>query len=260
MKRLLGAAVAASLFVLPAQAATVTLGFDANGPRDWNIDNASTLILSPTVPAGNQVDNIPCIICGKNQTHQPDGFGYNLFGNTGNETNVSFFSTSVVPNGGQSSGLAIDQIGAGYSIGDGTAFKLALLGRTDFTVGIDVNDTNTPQTLESFWFLNLTQHTVLAVFSPGPGGTLLANANNGTGYPDWTLSGFDINRGDIALGDQIIFFARISGANDGPDSFFINPNAQVAVPGPIAGAGLPGLLAACGGLIALHRRRRRCTA
>jgi hypothetical protein len=29
------------------------------------------------------------------------------------------------------------------------------------------------------------------------------------------------------------------------------------VPGPIAGAGLPGLVAACGGLIALARRRRR---
>lgn len=41
------------------------------------------------------------------------------------------------------------------------------------------------------------------------------------------------------------------------------PNASVddvisvSVPGPVVGAGLPGLLAACGGLIALARRRRR---
>jgi len=39
----------------------------------------------------------------------------------------------------------------------------------------------------------------------------------------------------------------------GPD-FFI---PGVPVPGPIVGAGLPGLLAACGGLLALARRRRR---
>jgi hypothetical protein len=34
-------------------------------------------------------------------------------------------------------------------------------------------------------------------------------------------------------------------------------NGNVAVPGPLAGAGLPGLIAACGGLIALARRRRQ---
>ena len=37
---------------------------------------------------------------------------------------------------------------------------------------------------------------------------------------DWTLSGFDISVGtDIHLGDQLIFFARLSNANDGPDRF-----------------------------------------
>ena len=36
-----------------------------------------------------------------------------------------------------------------------------------------------------------------------------------------------------------------------------NDTINIAVPGPVIGAGLPGLIAACGGLIALARRRRQ---
>jgi len=203
-------------------ASAVLLGADL---QDWNTSGAAVLTLSDAVPAGNQVQNLPCIICGANQPQQPTGFGYNKFGNTGNANTVSFFSTAIVPPG-PGSGLAIDQfIGAtGYSIGANSPFLNALAGNLSFSIGLDVNDTNTAQTLESFWFLNLSTHTVLGVFSPEPGGTLVPDINNGTGFPDYTISGLSL--AGISSGDQIMFFARITGANDGPDSFFLVP--QVA--------------------------------
>jgi hypothetical protein len=45
----------------------------------------------------------------------------------------------------------------------------------------------------------------------------------------------------------------------GIDNVVVTTNG-VPVPGPIAGAGPPGLIAVCGGLIALARRRRKFVA
>jgi len=148
-------------------------------------------------------------------------------------------------------------VGIGY---DGSFLRAFLLANGDpnlqFSIGIDVNDTGTPQTLEAFALLNLTQHTVLAQYSLlQPGGTLIPSQNNGTGFPDYTLSGFDINLGtDIQLGDQLIFYARISGANDGPDSFFLVPQQ---VPVGVAGAGIPGLIVGCMALLGFGRWRKK---
>ena len=236
----------AAVFATPASAQVVL------GGQTWT-STGTTLSLDATVPSGNQPLNVQCVICGDNQPQQQADFGYTNFHNSGNLSDVIFFSTNVA--GGGDPG--IDTVGIGY---DGSFLRAYLLatGQTSlqFSIGIDVNDTGTAQTLESFALLNLTQHTVLAQYSLfQAGGALIPSQNNGTGFPDYTLSGFNIDIGtDIQAGDQLIFFARISGANDGAESFFLIPQA---VPGPMAGAGIPGIIAACGGLVAFARRRRK---
>jgi hypothetical protein len=249
MKKLLMAAVALLCVGVGSASGDVVLG-----GQNWSFSGADNLTLTPVVPGGNQPQNVQCVICGDNQPQQSATFGYTNFKNNGSDSDLLFFSTNV--SGGGNPGP--DTVGIGY---DGSFLRNYLLangnGTLNFSIGIDVNDTNVPQTLESFYLLNLTQHKVLSVFSLLPGGTPLVNANNGTGFPDWTLSGFNIDIGtDIAAGDQLIFFARISNASDGPDSFFLIPS-PAAVPGPIAGAGIPGLLAGLSGLVWLNRRRKQ---
>jgi hypothetical protein len=245
-KKLLLAAVLSAV-ALPAQADVIL------GGQNWTFSGADNLTLTPVVPGGNQPQNIQCVICGANQPQQAANFGYTNFGNQGNQSSEIYFSSNILGGGNPGS----NTVGIGY---DGSFLRNYLIanGATNlqFTIGVDANDTNQPQTLTSFFLLNLTTHTVLSAFTNGAAGNI-ASQNNGTGFPDYTLSGFNIALGtDIHAGDQLIFFARIDGANDGPDSFFIQPQ-PVAVPAPLVGAGLPGLLAACFGLVGLAWRRRQ---
>src|SRR6187455_366664 len=246
---ILAAAIGAACAILGAASSRADIIL---GGQTWT-STGTTLQLQSVVPGGNQPLNIQCVICGDNQPQQQTDFGYTNFKNTGSADSLIYFSTNV--SGGGNAGF--DTVGTPY---DGSFLRAYLAANGDpnltFSIGIDVNDTGQAQTLEAFALLNLTQHTVLAQYSLlTPGGALIPSQNNGTGFPDYTLSGFNINLGtDIQAGDQLIFYARISGANDGPDSFFIIPQQ---VPAPIAGAGIPGLIAACGGLVAFARRRKK---
>jgi hypothetical protein len=239
---------------LPAQADVIL------GGQTWT-GTGTTLQLNAVVPGGNQPNNAPCVICGENQPGQPSGFGYNDYSNNGNVTSITAFSDQG--NGGRNSLLDNtfnNTTTGGYQIGDGSLLKAFLLANggsnanLSFTIGVDVNDTNVAQTLNSFFLLDLTTHTLLASFTGGTTGNV-PSLNNGTGFPDYTLTGLTLN--GINPGDEILFAARMSGLNDGPDSFFIEPGQAVAVPGPIAGAGIPGLIAACGMLIGFAKRRRK---
>jgi hypothetical protein len=228
------------------------------GGVDWNTTNSGNVTLNAVVPGGNQPQNAPCLICGANQPQQPAGFGYNDYSNAGNTVSITGFSAQG--NGGRNT-LADNTFLDGYSITNGSPFLAFLLangatpGSLGFSIGVDINDNNTAQTLNSFYFLDLTTHTVLASFTGGTTGNV-PDLNNGTGFPDYTLSGFSLN--GVNPGDKILFAARMSGLNDGPDSFFLEPGPS-AVPGPMVGAGIPGLIAACAALFGMNflRRKRR---
>jgi len=257
-KLLLACAVLAAL-ATPASAATLR----ALGGLNWDIDQGTALGFSVAQPPGNQPQNNPCIICGANQPNQTNtalNFGYTDYGNQGNLTQEAFFSSGNM----RDTGLLPDTISlVNYSGSQLKAVVAAVnalagnAGSTGFSIGIDVNDTNKPQTLESFFLLDLSSQKVIYSFLPGllDDISLLAAAN-GTGFPDFQLTG--LNTDALIDGHQYAFYSRMTNINDGPDSFFITSAA--AVPGPIVGAGIPGIVAACAMLFGLHRRRRALAA
>src|SRR5262249_28406300 len=114
-----------------------------------------------------------------------------------------------------------------------------------FVVAIDVNVAGAAtETLQLFQVI--VNGVVRDSFTgPAPIGNI---ANNGNAFGDWSL-GVII---PFLPTDHVLFHAVWNMATDGAESFFIVP-----VPGPLAGAGLPGLVMACGGLLVLARRRRQ---
>jgi hypothetical protein len=190
---------------------------------------------------GPQSTSSPCVIAAT-QCQQPAGFGFNNFTSSGAISSYNMYSTT--PTATVADGV------------QGTPYTVAQLtgaGLTSFLVAIDVNTTAAAgETLQLFEVLDTTANTRLAHYT-GP--TVIGGINNnGNGFGDWTLS--TISLAGLPSTDGILFHAVWNNASDGGESFFL-VSTPAPVPGPIAGAGLPGLVAACGGLIALARRRRQ---
>src|SRR5580765_6815155 len=118
-KYLLATAALLTLALSPANATSVLLG-----GVNWDTTNSGTLSLGGVVPAGNQPQNAPCVICGANQPNQPTNFGYNDYSNNGNASAITAFSDQG--NGGRNT-LADNTFATGYTVGSGSPFLAFLL-------------------------------------------------------------------------------------------------------------------------------------
>jgi hypothetical protein len=123
-----------------------------------------------------------------------------------------------------------------------------------FLVGIDVNTTTQPLATERLdYFALLVNGEVQFIYDPATSGTQLVTANNGNGYSDALLTGFDLT--SFQAGDEVTFRVIINGPTAGREQFFL---AGIGVPAPISAVPEPGTLALLGlGLVGITITRRR---
>jgi len=257
MSRHLGAALAASLatfvLALPAQAAT----FRTLGGQSFDIEQGTNLTLGSVSGSQQSKDN-PCVICGvtqPQQTNNAQNFGYTDYNNKGSLSTEAFFSSGIL----RDTNLNADTISlVNYSGQQLIDLITALGGQNAFSIGIDMNQATGlgAQTLESFFFLDVTlgSFKVIASYLPALADDIaLPSIQNGTGFADYLLNG--LTTAGLDPTHQYAFYARVTGANDGPDSFYIVPAVQ-AVPLPagvwLFGSGIAGL-----GLLKLRRRKQQ---
>ena len=199
---------------------------------------------------GPQSASNPCIIAAT-QCQQPAGFGFNNFTQGGAISSYNMYSTTPTAN------VADGVQGTPYTVA-----QLTGAVGTSIVVAIDVNTNSAAgETLQLFEVIDVTSNNVLYDYhGPTNIGTVF---NNGNGFADYALG--IISLAGLPNTDQILFHAVWNNASAGGESFFLVPLAGVptlfsAVPGPIAGAGLPGLILASGGLLAWWRRRKTVAA
>lgn len=198
--------------------------------------NAIVITITPNLtltpepaPGIQQHDQGPCVIgdpsCNSNDTIDP---GFTIFPAGGN---VGSYDDIYSPL---------------YSVGD---FREA--AGNMFRIGIDINQQgngNSPHLLKSF--VALVDGVQVYAFSSAAGADLTAGNNNGNGYSDWYLSGFDLS--GFSASQTLQFGVDMDDVDAGRDQFFvISGPLSVPEPGTLGILGL-GLLG-----VGLMRRRNK---
>jgi hypothetical protein len=218
-----------------------------SAPASANLLSISILPTADVVP---QSASDPCIICATMQAHNPAGFGFNNFINTGHTDAGNFFSTALV-GGSLASGDEVDAVP--YTVGQ---IGSALADHLSFGVAIDVNSAQgaAPMTLDEFrlWRVD-TNNTNIDLLSFFDGPFLMPDIRTGNGSADYLLSGFDLS--GLNIGDRLIFQAQFHGGTDGGESFYIVPQVSADTPIPAAALLFPAGVVGVGAFGRWRRRR-----
>ncbi len=219
------------------------------------VGSASAVIsFDTTVTDIQQTLNNPCVI-GDQSCKQPTNFGYN--GNSGtpggqNGSTYDLFSTTYLAGGSiagngvptldqivSSFTIGVDEnIAAGASGGEFLVFFKTYVCNPTATTGTGCNNTtNQPQTTTDKsdggggGISPATLPTGLTLDAgnsyQGPP-VAIPNLNNGNGYSDFGLTGFNLISGSL-----YVFEVRVSNDTDGMEEFFIitTPTKKVPEPG-----------------------------